>query len=172
MQKTVLKNHTSFIILILLHLFILSNCGDKKKNSYVKIDPSVSETYIIKTKTKTYNVVLDNKHILINDTPHSIILLNIFNPTSSSCLTHAQTLQSLEHENKDIRVVNITKSTQDKENINFINKIYQTLAISSHALTMLSILYINGRYYQHYEGLTPIEMIQHDISQNQINQRI
>ena len=151
-----------------MHLLILSNCSDKKKDdSNTIINISNADTYILKNENETYNISLVDKNILINSIPHPIIILNLFNPTSSTCLAHTKTIKKLE--NKNILVVNITKSTQDKENINFVNEIHKILGINNHSLNILSILYIKGRYYQHYEGLTPIEMIQHDIQANDIN---
>jgi len=173
LQKTIIKNNASFLfytLLIVIHLFVLSNCSDKKKeDSNHIIDITQANTFILKSNSSTYNIALQNKKILVNNTPHPVILLNLLSPTCSTCLEHAKTLGNLENTNQKLLVVNITQSTQNKENINFTNEIYKTFDLPKNALSMLSILYINGKYYQHYEGLTPIEMIQYDIQTSNTN---
>lgn len=155
-----------FTMLAILFLF---GCENKKKHSYASIDTEKENIYILKTKTNRYNIILENKNILVNSNPEPTIILNIFTPSSSPCVTHTQSLKSLESTNKGILVLNIAKSTQDKESINFIEDLYQALDISNHSSMMLTVLYIDGTYYQHYEGLIPIEMIKHDIQQSKID---
>lgn len=150
----------------MLFLLLVSSCEKKKTHSYVSIDTDKANTYLLKTKTDRYNITLENKNILVNSTPEPTIVLNLFTPSSATSVTHTQSLKSLESKNKGILVINIAKSTLDKESINFTEDIYQALDISNHTSNMLTVLYLNGTYYQHYEGLIPIEMIKHDIEQS------
>jgi len=170
-RKNIVKNHTFFLFyvtLMTMSILIFSSCSDKEnKDSNHIVQLTNPNTFILKTNDRSYNIGIEKKNISIASVFQPIILLNIFKPNCTSCLLHTQTLKSLE-DDYNIAVINIAKSTQDKENINFVNEIYATLGITKDALNILSVLYINGTYYQHYEGLTPIEMVEHDIPSNNI----
>jgi thiol-disulfide isomerase/thioredoxin len=57
-------------------------------------------------------------------------------------------------------------SSNQKENLRFSDMIIEKLGISSEKATLpLMILFSNGKYFTHYEGSMPEEMIESDIKQ-------
>ena len=52
-----------------------------------------------------------------------------------------------------------------KENSTFVKTIVKGLQLPENFSLPLTILYKEGNYYIHYEGATPIEMIEHDIQE-------
>ena len=63
-------------------------------------------------------------------------------------------------------------SSRQKENLKFANFITPKLGLTQNFPMPLMILFVNGKYFTHYEGMMPEEMIESDIKQvlNKITQ--
>jgi len=56
-------------------------------------------------------------------------------------------------------------SITQKENLKFINMLAPKLGLSAEFPMPLTILFVKGKYFTHYEGMIPEEMIESDIQQ-------
>ena len=56
-------------------------------------------------------------------------------------------------------------ASEEKENLEFANFITPKLGLSKEFPLPLMILFVNGKYFTHYEGMMPEEMIESDIKQ-------
>jgi thiol-disulfide isomerase/thioredoxin len=56
-------------------------------------------------------------------------------------------------------------SVTQKENLKFINMLAPKLGLSSEFPMPLTIVFVRGKYFTHYEGMIPEEMIESDIKQ-------
>jgi len=56
-------------------------------------------------------------------------------------------------------------SVTQKENLKFINMLAPKLGLSSDFPMPLTVVFANGKYFTHYEGMIPEEMIESDIQQ-------
>jgi len=56
-------------------------------------------------------------------------------------------------------------SITQKENLKFINMLTPKLGLSSEFPMPLTVLFVHGKYFTHYEGMIPEEMIESDIQQ-------
>ena len=136
---------------------------------------------------KSYRVNIHNKNISSNDISHPIVLINIFATWCLPCLGEIPYLAALQQKHKDnLFVMGIL--IDDKQNIHslqdligkykinyFISnskqndtlsiKLSQALQLPKNFSLPLTIVYKRGKYYTHYEGSVPIEMIDHDIQQ-------
>jgi hypothetical protein len=56
----------------------------------------------------------------------------------------------------------ISNSTHNND---FASLIAKTLHLSNNFSIPLTVMYVEGKYFTHYEGSVPIEMIEYDIAQ-------
>jgi len=56
-------------------------------------------------------------------------------------------------------------SVTEEENLKFINMLVPKLGLSSEFPMPLTIVFVRGKYFTHYEGMIPEEMIESDIQQ-------
>jgi len=56
-------------------------------------------------------------------------------------------------------------SVTREENLKFINMLAPKLGLSTEFPMPLTIVFVNGKYFTHYEGMIPEEMIESDIQQ-------
>ena len=56
-------------------------------------------------------------------------------------------------------------SVTQEENLKFINMLAPKLGLSSEFPMPLRIVFVRGKYFTHYEGMIPEEMIESDIEQ-------
>jgi len=137
-------------------------------------------------ENKHYTFYFDKKNILIDGISQNFILLNFFATWCPPCKGQIPYLADLKEKYKKnlfvsgILVNDANKvyheleefSTEhhinyfisnSKENDIFAIELLKGLNIEENFQLPLTILYKNGNYYTHYEGATPIEMIEHDI---------
>jgi len=135
---------------------------------------------------KTYTFYFDKKDILIENVSHKFLLLNFFSTWCPPCKGQIPYINDLnEKYKKDLFVAGILVNDDNKEyhelkefstqhNINyfisnakqndvFAIELLKDTSIAENFQLPLTILYKNGKYYAHYEGAVPIEMIEHDL---------
>ena len=52
-----------------------------------------------------------------------------------------------------------------KENDTFAMRLADQLQLDENFSIPLTVIYLNGEYFTHYEGAVPVEMIEYDIQQ-------
>jgi len=99
---------------------------------------------------KDHTIYFDKKNILIEDVSQNFVLLNFFATWCPPCQGQIPYLADLKEKYK-------------KENDTFAVELLKELNIAERFQLPLTILYKNDKYYTHYEGAVPIEMIEHDL---------
>ncbi len=123
-------------------------------------------TYTLKEKDKTYKITLLNKTITFQSINSPVVMINLFTPQSTVSTAHINSLQTLVKKHPaSLFVLNLVKDAQNEELNNFSNTLHSILNIKESSSLGLSIIYKHGKYYSHFEGDTPIEMITHNIKQ-------
>jgi thiol-disulfide isomerase/thioredoxin len=135
------------------------------KKEVTSQDESVSNDFRLKDKQHTYQVSLLNQRLTFLDIQKSIVIINFFKSDCTACLSQINAFKKLEKKyNKELFILNLFDNAQDKEIINFTRAVQHSLDVTTD-ISPLSVIYKNGDYYNHFEGLAPIEMINHDIQQ-------
>jgi thiol-disulfide isomerase/thioredoxin len=137
-------------------------------------------------ENKNYTFYINKKNIFIKDVQQKFILLNFFATWCPPCNGQLPYISDIEKKYKDkLFIAGILVNDDNKEyhtiqelseqynidyfisnskqNDTFAMELLKNLHIAEKFQLPLTILYKNGKYYAHYEGATPIEMIEHDL---------
>ena len=137
-------------------------------------------------ENKDHTFYFDKKNILIDGISQNFVLLNFFATWCPPCNGQIPYIADLEEKyKKDLFVTGILVNdnnkeypelkgfstehhinyfiSNSKENDIFAIELLKDLNIAENFQLPLTILYKNGKYYAHYEGAVPVEMIEHDI---------
>jgi len=165
----------------------------EEKTSHRKTDETLSTvtasgTFILKNlRQEEHTITINNKNISSKNISSPVILLNLFTTSCPPCKGMIPYLSDLqkkykhdfftlgvlvnEPQNKNSIKTFIQEHAIDyfiatgKENSTFVKTIVKGLQLPENFSLPLTILYKEGNYYIHYEGATPIEMIEHDIQE-------
>ena len=136
---------------------------------------------------KKYTATVHNQEMKLSGVTQSIVIIHIFATWCTPCIgeiTYLNDLQSKYNNELFIASVLAYDTVEPKHLNNFIHKhkinyylsdgiqndafatlLAATLSLPNNFSIPLSIMYVNGQYFTHYEGLVPIEMIEYDIKQ-------
>jgi thiol-disulfide isomerase/thioredoxin len=154
--------------------------------STLKTDKDAKKFTLHDIDNKDHTFYFDKKNILIDGVSQNFVLLNFFATWCPPCTGQVPYIADLDEKyKKDLFVAGILVNDADKEyheleafsikhhinyfisnsndNDAFTVELLNGLSIAENFQLPLTILYKNGKYYAHYEGATPIEMIEHDI---------
>ena len=176
-------------------MFVLLGCDKEEKKSVPKVLESLSkDTFFLEdTKGLVHSLTLSKGKLLFHKSTQGIVLVHIFATWCNPCEGMVASLSDIHKKyTKDVFVVAVpTHDLADKKEINtFINDAkaeyfisyakdnedFVSLVIASLAKEIdldknyaipLTIMYVEGNYFTHYEGLVPMEMIVYDIKQAQ-----
>ncbi|HEY9190673.1 MAG TPA: TlpA disulfide reductase family protein [Sulfurovum sp.] len=147
------------------------------------------------TKDINHTVTLIDQSVMFPTSEKPIVLVNIFSTWCIPCLGQVPYLNDLQKQHqKELFVAGIlTHDTIEapalnrfiaKHQINYFvsnsanNDTFSTLLASTLDLPEnfsipLTVMYVKGEYFTHYEGTVPVEMIEYDIQQakKQLNAR-
>ncbi len=160
--------------------------NDDQKTEYTS--ESIKETFTLNIKQNSTMLTIENKHISIDKAETPLILLSLFNTKSAQHRVEIPYLMELQKKyknrlaifsilvNQEEKEEVLKKFSQDfsniysffttkKENEHFVQTIMKVLEIKEKLTLPLTILYKEGNYYIHYEGPTPVEMIEHNIEE-------
>ena len=160
-----------------------------------KEEETKRDTFVLEnTSGKTFALTLSNSKLLFHKRSEGIVLINLFATWCNPCDSLAPYLSDLQNKyEKDIFIAGIpTHDFANKEGINhfikkedlgyfisyakdnedFVSFLIENLSkknlnVDSNFSIPLSIMYVEGNYFTHYEGIVPIEMIEYDIQQAQ-----
>ena len=144
---------------------------------------------LLNTKSKSHKVTLSNDQIIFQHNNKAIVLINLFATWCPPCigeLSYLNTLQKkysndlfligvLTHDYIDIpslesfiakHEINYFISNSPHNNA-FIGRLATTLDLPQNFSIPLMVMYVDGKYFTHYEGTVPVEMIEYDIRQAQ-----
>ena len=147
-----------------------------------------ADTFILlNTKAFPYKVTLSNEKVIFHENPKPIVLINLFATWCPPCvgqLTYLNDLQK-KHEKELFIVGVLTHDPIDEPLLNtflaknslnyFISNSPHNDAFSSLLASILhlpenfdiplTVIYVEGKYFTHYEGVVPVEMIEYDLQQ-------
>lgn len=146
-----------------------------------------SDTFTVKsTQNKSYTFSMSGKNIYSDSFRGKTIVLNISHISSPTSLDQMESLSKVQAKHQsnsivislllgDIKEISTPNIFLNKHHIyHFVSfaqeqdklakKIYQSLQVKENTMP-LTIIYKDGKYYSHFEGNTPLEMINHDIKQ-------
>lgn len=127
---------------------------------------NASDHFTIDDGNNHYEINLLNGQFSFSDIDKPVILINLFQPECHACKTQMKYLTKLAKKYKNkLQIITLSDPMEKVDNASFSEYIKTTLGLSPKLTTPLSILYKDGRYYTHYEGLVPVEMLQYDIAQ-------
>jgi len=183
-------NIISTIFLALL-LFLIVGCEDKTKEK----DTTLIESNLSKIDTfnlsdienKIQRVTITNKKVIFHNPSQGILLINIFASWCKPCMDNIEYMNILQQKySKDIFIAGVSvnddinrtqiKSLIEKHKIEYFlsstpsNERFTTLLANTLNLPQnydipLLAMFVEGRYFAHYEGRVPIEMIEDDIKE-------
>lgn len=136
---------------------------------------------------KKYTATVHNQEMKLSNVTQDIVIIHIFATWCTPCIGEITYLNDLQSKyNNELFIASVLaydtiepKHLDDfkhKYKINyylsngiqndaFTTLLAATLSLPKNFSIPLSIMYVNGQYFTHYEGLVPIEMIEYDIEQ-------
>ena len=146
------------------------------------------ETFtLMNTKTESHNVTISSQKVIFQNISQPIVLVNLFATWCPPCIGEIPYLNDLQKKHKkELFVIGIlTHDTVEpsaletfmaKNQINyfisngtyndpFADLLASTLHLPKNLSIPLTVMYVNGKYFTHYEGSVPVEMIEYDIQQ-------
>jgi len=177
--------YTTFLALL---LFILG-CEDKsthKDSTFVESNLSKIDTFnLLDIDNHSQRVTITNKKVIFHNPTQGISLINIFASWCKPCMDNVEYMNILQQKySQDIFIAGVSinddiNSTQIKtlidrhkiryfissnpSNERFTTLLADTLNLPQNYDIPLLAMFVEGRYFAHYEGRVPIEMIEYDI---------
>jgi hypothetical protein len=168
-------------------MFILFiGCSDKKKSNDTQTIESI-DTFNLSSQNIVQKVTIANKKVIFRDIEEAVVVINISIFPCNSCLVESQYLTMLQNRYKDeVFVISVMANNnigdnnitnfKDKygldyfistsnDNSSFTKLLVKNLNIDKDFNLPLTVIYKEGKYFNHYNGLAPIEMIEFDIKQ-------
>jgi len=162
---------------------------EKQKRQVKKhLPPVFSDVFTLKNfKNTTYSVTVSNEHVKFKEPTKDIVLVSFFATWCPPCVYQIPYYNDLQKKyTQDISIIGILihdkistsglRSFMAKESIqyylsishqnnDFASLVAKTLHLPTHFSIPLTVMYLKGTYFTHYEGIVPIEMIEYDIAQ-------
>ena len=149
---------------------------------------SLSDTFKLNDMENThYTVTVSNQKVTFKESDKAITLITFFASWCPPCIGEIPYMNDLYKKNKkDVLLAGILihdtikkselKSfiskheikyfiSSSRHNNDFASLIAKTLHLSNNFSIPLTVMYVEGKYFTHYEGSVPIEMIEYDITQ-------
>lgn len=155
--------------------------------SPLKTDANTTKFTLNDIDNKSHTFYFNKKDIFIDNVPQKFVLLNFFATWCPPCNGQLPYISDIETKYKErLFVAGILVNDSEKEyheiealtarytidyfisnskqNDTFATELLKCLNIAENFQLPLTILYKNGKYYTHYEGAVPIEMIEYDLN--------
>ncbi len=142
---------------------------------------------LINTKTESHNLTISDQKLILQNNTRPIVIVNIFATWCPPCTGQIPYLNDLQKIHKtDLFVIGILthdtivqselETFMAKNQVNyfisnsthnnmFANLLASTLHLPNNFSIPLTVMYVKGEYFTHYEGSVPVEMIEYDIQQ-------
>ena len=163
----------------------------KKEQSHSTVTTdslSLSDTFSLSDiKNTHYTVTVSNKKVTFKESTKAIILVTFFATWCTPCLSDIPYMNDLQKKyEKDILLASILiqdtipkakfKSFLSRNDVkyfvsnstynnDFASLVAKTLHLPHNFSIPLTVMYVEGEYFTHYEGCVPVEMIEYDIQE-------
>ena len=154
----------------------------------ISVPEKKPETFTLtNTKTESHNVTVFGKKVVFQNTVQPIVIVNLFATWCPPCIGTIPYLNDLQKKHqKELFVIGILthdtivpselETFMAKNQVNyfiangtyndmFANLLASTLHLPKNFSIPLTVMYVEGKYFTHYEGSVPVEMIEYDIQQ-------
>lgn len=194
LQKHFSKKVNFILLLILiLSLFGINSCQNKEENLeneniVLHTDTSLMETFtIINMQEQTHKMIISKEKMTIYDLEQPVVIVHIFDRLNASTRYQLRALDTLQQRYKNNlfvislligesittqKFIQLVKQehlkhfiSNDIENPTIVNILNKSLGLNTHKNLSRTLLYTDGEYTIHYEGATPIEMLEYNIKQ-------
>ena len=149
---------------------------------------NLSDTFTLHNMhKKSYSVTVSNQKVTFKESTKGIVLVTFFATWCPPCIADIPYMNDLHKKyQKDLLVTGVhihdsitkekLKSFIAKHDINyfvsnsthnndFASLVAKTLHLPKNFSIPLTIMYVEGKYFTHYEGCVPVEMIEYDIEE-------
>ncbi|MBT8348688.1 MAG: TlpA family protein disulfide reductase [Sulfurovum sp.] len=139
------------------------------------------------TKSVSHKVTVSDRTVIFQNTTQPIVIVNLFATWCPPCIGEIPYLNDLQDKHKkELFVVGVLthdsivqtelETFMAKHPVNyfissgttndaFANLLATTLHLPKNFSIPLTVIYLEGEYFTHYEGVVPVEMIEYDIQQ-------
>jgi len=168
-------------------LFLLQGCSDDTARESLNSMVSSTQYKMRDLKNKEYTVVKEGENFTLTGQKANVVIYDIFATWCPPCRAEAPHLASLQKKYPDDLLVigmtienNMTNGkleayrtdygadytlTHSADNIKLSRSIASAVHVGKQFPIPLMVMYKNGRYFTHYVGAIPEEMIESDILQ-------
>lgn len=153
------------------------------------IQQNTNTFMLLDTKSKSQKVTFSDDQVTFHRNSKAIVLVNLFATWCPPCIGGLPYFNELQEKYQDdlfiagilindyIDVASL-KSFIAKHEINYFisnsphnnafgGRLAMTLQLPQNFSIPLTVMYVDGKYFTHYEGAVPVEMIEYDIKQAQ-----
>jgi len=142
---------------------------------------------LINTKGESLNVTLSSQKIIFQQNQKPIVIVNLFATWCPPCIGEIAYLNDLQEKHqKELFITGILTHdaigqpaldifmskyqtnyfiSNTLHNDAFASLLASTLRLPKNFSIPLTVMYVKGEYFTHYEGAVPVEMIEYDIQQ-------
>lgn len=164
--------------------FQVTKKKDDTLNDIPKVEIHKPETFIF---DENHTVTVSDQKVIFHKSAQPIVIVNIFATWCPPCIGEIAYLNDLQSKyQKELFITGILthdsidqpalKTFISKHQINyfisnsthngaFANLLASTLHLPKNFSIPLTVIYVEGQYFTHYEGSVPVEMIEYDIQQ-------
>ena len=160
---------------------------EKKKDmldDILKVEITKPETF---TFDENHTVTVSDQKVIFHKSEQPIVIVHIFATWCPPCIGEIAYLNDLQKKHqKELFITGILthdiidqpalKTFVSKHQVNyfisnsthndaFANLLARTLRLPKNFSIPLTVMYVEGKYFTHYEGAVPVEMIEYDIQQ-------
>ncbi len=180
------KIYLFFIVILLLFV----GCSDKKEPKIILIEDNLTKIdsfLLYNIDNEPQKVTISNNKVIFHTPQQGVLLINLFASWCKPCMENIEYINILQEKySKDIFIAGVNvndelNSTQiealqkkykikyflsiSPSNNNFANLLAKTLKLPKNHDIPLVAIFVEGKYFAHYEGRVPIEMIEYDIKE-------
>jgi thiol-disulfide isomerase/thioredoxin len=173
-------------------ILFVSACEDKNPTQSFQEDKALAlnDTFTLRSLSgEYYTLSVSHQKVTVQESHKGITLFYFFSTGCTQCLHEIPYLNDLQDAyKKDLFIAGILVHdtikkkpfkhfvqkhnidyylSYSKDNNTFLSLLTQTLKLPASLSLPLTVMYVEGAYFTHYEGSVPIEMIRYDIEQAQ-----
>ena len=160
----------------------------ESKNTNTIHNVNLSDTFKLSNiENKSYTVTVSNQKVTFKESQKAIVLVTFFATWCPPCVHDIPYMNDLHKKyKKNLLLTGVLVQdtiseeklrsflakhavtyfvSSSRDNNDFTNLVAKTLRLPKDFSIPLTVMYVEGKYFTHYEGCVPVEMIDYDIQQ-------